>query len=668
MLHQIRHRTNPTRVMPEAPPTLTGDNDSQILLALAQAVLPAGRYFPAPDHRTVVRTQELLASLPEAVSTGYHRLLTTLDRAARLTRGRGLAQLSVGDRLAFLESWRRAGVARRLSVRALLAPLKLAHFDNRDFYRHLGCVYDFDLPRTVETPRYMRERVHTPADWYDADDLRGNTTIECDVVVIGSGAGGAVVAKELAEMGHAVVILEEGRYFNRRDFSGRAFKMQQKMYRKGGWTFSAGNAFIPIPLGRTVGGTTTINSGTCYRTPGRVLAKWRRDHGLTEFTEAYMDPYYRRVEDILGVEHARPEFLGGVAEVIARGCDALGYAHAPLMRNAPECDGQGVCCFGCPTDAKRSTNVSYVPLALRAGAELFHSVKVRRILTRGDRAVGVIAQVANGSDHAEGRIPTLTVHARAVVVACGAIMTPALLAQNRLCNGSGQLGRNLSIHPAVGCVGLFSERVAGYEGIPQGYAIEEFHDQGLLFEGGTAPLEIAMGTSPLIGPKLIELAESWDRAAMFGFIIEDSSRGRVHAVGDQVHISYWMGRSDVARIKRGLEILTRVYFAAGAERVYTPVHGFDYLSGEDDLDRFRRTRLRARDVDLSAYHPLGTARMGTDRRRSVVDGNHESHDVRNLYIVDGASVPSSLAVNPQLTIMALATRAAERIDNRIGES
>ena len=663
MLHQIRHTQRPNQNRSSAP-ELTGE--ARLLLALAEAALPAGQRFPGAGHTTVAHTQALLQSLPPAVRAGHRTLLGSFDRFAWLTRGRGLVRLSVADRYALIESWQKASVTRHLAVRALLAPLKIAHFDRPDFYRELGCVYEFDRPSTIERPRYMRERVHAPADWCELDKPTDKPTdIECDVVVIGSGAGGAVVARELAELGHAVVILEEGRYFDRRDFSGRAMAMQQAMYRKGGWTFALGNGFIPIPQGVTVGGSTTINSGTCYRTPGRVLAKWRREFGLSEFTEAHMDPYYRRVEQVLGVERARSEFIGGVGDVIARGCDALGYTHTPLARNAPECDGKGVCCFGCPTDAKRSTNVSYVPMALRAGAELFHSVRVRRILTRGERAVGVLAQVA--SQVPGQSVHSLRVKAHTVVVACGAIMTPALLTRNRLCQGSGQLGRNLSIHPAAGCIAVLSERVAGYNGIPQGYAIEEFRDQGLLFEGGTAPLAIAMGTTPLSGAPLIELAESWDRAAMFGFMIEDQSRGRVHTVGDRVFISYRMNDADVGLIKRGVDILARVFFAAGAERVYTPVHGIEAFDSVDDLVSFRRTRLRARDIDLSAYHPLGTARMGHDPRASVVDGNHESHQVRGLYIVDGASVPSSLAVNPQLTIMAMATRAAERIDNRAGK-
>src|SRR5262249_47678308 len=262
--------------------------------------------------------------------------------------------------------------------------------------------------------------------------------------------------------GVAVVMLEEGGYFDRSQFNGRPFPMQRAMYKNGGATFSVGNVPIPIPLGATVGGSTTVNSGTCYRTPARVLRRWRDEAGITELTEETLAPPFEKVERILGVAEAKAQFLGGNGRVIARGCDKLGFKHKPLRRNAPDCDGKGVCCFGCPTDAKRSTNVSYVPLALRAGAELFHGVRAERIIVEHGRAVGV-----EGRTQAGHRI---TVRARAVVVSCGTLATPILLEKNGLGLASGELGGNLSIHPAAGALAEFEERIAGWDAIPQGYS------------------------------------------------------------------------------------------------------------------------------------------------------------------------------------------------------
>ena len=175
------------------------------------------------------------------------------------------------------------------------------------------------------------------------------------------------------------------------------------------------------------------------------------------------------------------------------------------------------------------------------------------------------------------------------------------------------------------------------------------------------PLEMTMTMTQMIGPELVRLAESFDHVSGFGFVVEDTSRGSVSEVLGQPVIKYWLGDGDVARIKRGIDVVAQVYFAAGAKVVHTPIHGFDVLRSPRDLDALRRARIRAWDLDLTAYHPLGTARMGRDPASSVVDQNNEVHDTPGLYVVDGASVPGSLGVNPQVTIMALATRAAEKI-------
>ncbi|MEO6773630.1 MAG: GMC family oxidoreductase N-terminal domain-containing protein [Kofleriaceae bacterium] len=621
---------------------------NRTLLAIAETAIPAGRYIPAAGEATVAKVEHFLERLPGAVQTGIHALIRAVDATAWLKHRAPFAKLSFDQRLALLESFRTGDVVRRLMLRALVSPLKIAHFDDPALYKQLGCVYDLARVKAEQKPAYMRDRVHA------GEQLGGDLAVECDVVVVGTGAGGAVVGRELAEAGLAVVFVEEGRYFDRTQFTGRGFEMQQKLYRRGGATFSIGNVGIPIPLGQTVGGTTTVNSGTCYRTPDRVLHAWQRELGLHELGPEQLGPYFERVEAVLGVAHAKQELLGGNGRVIARGCDALGFTrHGPLKRNAPECDGQGVCCFGCPTDAKRSTNVSYIPLALKAGAELFSNTKMTRVLVEGGKAVGVVAKTPDG--HA------LTVRARSVVIACGSIMTPLVLGQQGLANRSGQLGKNLSIHPATGALAEFDEQILPWKGIPQGYGIEELHEEGILFEGAMVPLEMTMTMTQLVGPDLVRLAESFDHVASFGFLVEDISRGSVSSVRGQPVIRYWLDDKDVAHIKRGLDVLAQIYFAAGAKRVHCPISGFDVLESPDDLAKLRRAKIHARDLDLSAYHPLGTARMGIDPAHSVVDQDHQTHDTRGLYIVDGASVPSSLGVNPQVTIMAMATRAAEKI-------
>ena len=620
--------------------------ERRTLLAIARAVIPAGARFPAADDGTIDRLWRLLGGQSGALG-GYRALLWTFEAIALARFRRPLGRLDAARIVALFDDYRSAGYAKRSAARVLLSPLKAAYCQDEQLFRTLGCVYGQDAPKP-EPRRYM-ERVTRGAD------LPEHEEIEADVVVIGTGAGGAVVAHELTERGHAVVMLEEGQYFHRESFTGLGLERQKKLWRAAGATMTFGNTVIFVPLGKTVGGSTTINSGTCYRVPERVLGKWRRQLGV-EITSDELAPHYERLERTLGVGPNPPAALGEIANVIAKGAGALGWKHAPLRRNAPDCDGQGVCCFGCPTDAKRSMNVSYVPMALRGGAQLFAGVRAERVLVERGRAAGVLASGPGGK--------RLVVRARAVVVAAGTFHSPVFLMKQGL--KARELGRNLSLHPALASWALFDRKIEGYKGVPQGYSIEEFHDEGLLFEGGSTPLDLGGPLFPEVGRAYTETLEAYDRLACFGFMIEDTSRGRIvmGRSGEPIPL-YSVNAHDVAKLKRGTELMARCFFAAGAKNVRPSIAGFDVIAGEADLDRLRRARLGARDFDLTAFHPLGTCRLGPDPATSVVGLDHQTHELPGLYVCDGSAVPSSIAVNPQMTIMALSMRASAYIDRAL---
>ena len=621
------------------------DSERRALLAVAQAALPPGKVLPGADAGTVARCEEQLSELPPAVFQALRGVLATVEWSALATQGGRFSSLPLGRRMKALEALE-ALEPTRLAVRGLVSALKLAYVHDETVYRALGCRWAVEPPARLESARW-RDQV------LDGSQLPEGEALECDVVVVGTGAGGAPMAAALAERGLAVLLLEEGQHYTRQDFNGRPMAMMKKLYRKAGLTVAFGNHVIPVPIGMGVGGTTLINSGTCFRTPDTVLEAWRNGLGLTDFTPDALAPHFEEVERLLEVGPSSKAALGKPAELIARGCDALGYSHHPLLRNAPGCDGQGLCCFGCPTDAKRSTNVSFVPRALEKGAQLVTGVKVERVRLDGGRAVGVEGTCG-------GR--RVTVHAKAVVLACGALLTPVLLLRQGLANGSQQVGRNLSIHPAAGATALFDEEVNGLRAVPQGYCIDEFKDEGLMFEGASAPLDMTALTHAGWGPSWMAMLEEFPRALMFGFMVKDTSRGRVRAgPGGEPLLTYWLNAQDQKRIRRGLTILARVFFAAGAREVHLPAHGNPVLKRLEDASRIEDLGLRARDVDLTAYHPLGTCRMGADRSSSVVGPTHEAWDVPGLFVSDGSVMPGSLGVNPQVTIMALALRASEYV-------
>ena len=631
--------------------------DRQILLAIAEVATPSGDVIPAPTEATISEALSLLEATAAQWVGGYRLLLRTVDCASVPKFGSRLHRLAPPSRARALEALSHSDL--HWAVRAVVSPLKLVQARQPGLAEALAVKSPTALASYREPPRYQRRIV-------DGESLEGDD-VEVDAVVVGTGAGGAPVARALAANGFAVLMLEEGQHHTRKDFDGEPLGMQAKLYRDKGMTVALGNTVIPIPLGRAVGGTTLINSGTCFRVGGQVQRRWQLELGLSELRPGQLDRYYERVEHMLQVGPSPDEVLGGIARVVARGCDALGYSHHVLDRNAPGCDGQGVCCFGCPTDAKRSTNLSYVPAALECGAMVATGARVTRILREGRRAVGVVAQ----TKRADGSEGTITVRAKVVVLACGSNQTPALLLHNGLANSSDQVGRNLSIHPACHSWGAFDESIRGWEAVPQGYGIDEFVDQGIRFEGGALPPRYAASFLGHVGERWTAMVERFEQLAPFGFMIADEGRGRVTlGANGRPRMTYWVHDVDRRKMIQGHAILARVFLAAGATDVFPGMQQFDHLRNEQDVSRLERDGpdlLKVRDIDISAYHPLGTCRMGVDPRRAVVKPTHETYDVDNLYVCDGSTVPGPLGVNPQMTIMAFAERAAESISARIDD-
>lgn len=624
-----------------------------IVAAIAEAAFPEGRLFEAGGEGTARRLVELLENIPATYLSSYRALLWTAELSTVATHRRTFSALPLEPRVDHFTRWKYSSL-RPLAhlARAVLLPMRFAHYNSPAFFEQVNVPFRFEPPTALEIARWHQQVT-------DGGEVEEDLEIECEVVVVGSGAGGAACAYELASRGRAVLLLEEGRYYDRRQFDGRPFESFKKMYRDVGLTLALGNVGMPVWAGRAVGGSTAVNSGTCYRAPERTFARWRRVYGLSDFSSSSLDPYYTRVETMLDVQTPEERYLGGVARVIARGADRLGFSHHPVKRNAPGCDGAGVCAFGCPRGAKRSTDVSYVPAALDRGAQLITRARVHEITREQGRATGVVARLASGR--------TLRVKSEAVVVAGGALMTPVLLNRNGIGKQSGWLGRNLSIHPASKVVAVFDETIDMVTGaIPQSYAVDELADEGIMLEGASVPPStVAMGMWS-VGKDFVELMESYRNMALFGFMIQDHSRGRVlPGRNGSPLILYNMSHADAARMQRGIETICEIFLAAGAKRVYPFVTGQYTVDSQHDLDTLKRRRLKPGDFEVTSYHPLGTCRMGTDPRRSVLGPDHQTRDVRNLYVVDGSAIPSSLGVNPQMTIMAMALRAAEIIDGRL---
>jgi choline dehydrogenase-like flavoprotein len=462
------------------------------------------------------------------------------------------------------------------------------------------------------------------------------TALRADAVVVGTGAGGAAAAAELAAGGLDVVVLEEGPRQDFRTFTARPRDMTVRLYRDAGQLATIGTPPIVLPLGRAAGGTTLINSGTCFRTPASVQQRWAREDGVAPIDDAIFD----HVEEVIGVAEVPEALAGRNALLVKRGAERLGLSGGFLRRNAPGCRGSGVCAFGCPTGAKQHAAASWLPRAEAAGARVITGVKVRRVLVRGGRARGVQAR-------------DLTVEAPIVVVACGALLTPGLLRRSGV--RSPALGRHLTIHPASAARARFDEPIDPWDGVPQSYFVDALAGDGILLEGIAGPPDQAALATPGTGPLHRERMLAVRSTASFGVMVADSATGSVREVGGRLLVRYDLHPDDAERLRRGFALLADIWWAVGAREIVVPLEGVPVLR-DGDSTPLQLARVRPRDVRAMAFHPLGTARAGADPARAVVDPDLQVHGVRGLYVADGSAVPSSPQVNPQVTIMALAVR------------
>ena len=512
----------------------------------------------------------------------------------------------------------------------------------------------------VHDPIHGRtDRAARPAGVFGREDITADTTLDCDVVIVGSGAGGATAAAELAEAGLDVIVLEEGRYHDTGDFTSAAADMIRALYRDGGATMALGRPRVLYQEGRVVGGSTVINGGMSWRTPERVLDGWASEHGLRSIRARDMEPFFARVERRIHVRTQDPESVGRDNHLLRIGAQALGWNVIENLRNQVHCPGSNNCAFGCPTGAKQSALVTYIPRALHFGARVYSDVRVDRVTRAGKRATGVTGHVVRAGG---GPGPRVDVRARLVISACGAVHTPALLHRSGFRPPSRALGRHLSMHPNAKLVAVFDEDVRGWEGVHQAFQVREFQAEGLLFAAVNVPPGILAMGLPHIGAELGAFMAEYPRMVVAGVLVEDSSRGRVvvDPLG-QPRVLYQLDHADAARLVRGTALLAELLFAAGARRVLLPFEGAPPLHGPDDIARLRRTPIARDSIELFTVHLMGTARMGRDRTVSVTDDFGHVHDADRLMVCDASLFPGPIGVNPAETIQALTTRNVSRL-------
>ena len=511
-----------------------------------------------------------------------------------------------------------------------------------------------------------------------------------DVCIIGSGAGGAVAAKELAQTGLSVVVLEAGENHDSATFSRHTPEMLLRLFWEGGMRATHDGSVL-ISQGRGVGGSTVHNLCYAVRPPDPILKRWEAEFGIQDLSPSDLNPSLDRVEMNLGVQQIEEEQVNRLNRIVHRGCQAMGWRGIVQRHNrgpCPECSAD--CLLGCPASqpriGKQSMAVSYIPQALAAGARLYTDCLAEGIVVENGRAVGVTARFrsvdmclprqANAKldnpDNSEGKrgheICRLTVRSSAVVLAAGAINSPQLWLNSRLPDLGKQVGRNLHLHPAIFVGGLFDEQVDAYQGIPQSFYVDHFLDlardpeSGYLLMPAFGPMALVAASLPSFGREHRDLMRSYRTIVGLLVLLHDRSSGRVRVNrrGAPV-IRYCLNGTDRASLTEGLIHGAQLLFAAGAKEITLPYTQRLVIKCESDLEMIRQRGIVEHEILIASSHPQGTLRMGSNPRKAVVDSYGEAHAVKGLFVADASLFPTSIGVPPMLTIGAMADRIARRL-------
>jgi choline dehydrogenase-like flavoprotein len=520
--------------------------------------------------------------------------------------------------------------------------------------------------------KYLPDRLRRPEPYRHNLTIPAESPIDCEVCVIGSGAGGAVVAYNAAAAGKDVVLLEEGPYVPADTMTHNETEMVPRLYKEGGLQ-STVDLDMSILQGKTLGGSTTINNLICLRlgdpglTPGAspdVLQAWAELGAHID--PAGLDAAYERVERMIGVkpllevqEEGLPPIDGGNARVFLEGWEALvqgspdlgAYKYGLFRKNARGCLGCGCCNFGCPYGRKLSMTETYIPEAIKLGARVIVGCHAVKIETGGREATGVRCELSDGRE--------LLVRAKSIVVSCGAIGSSVLLMKSRI---GRHVGQRFSFNAGTPVFAQFSAVLDSYDGVQ----MAAYVDGGdyLLETLFNPPLAFAVALPGWFRDHF-ERMLAYDHFASAGVLIGTEANGRVKrsAFGRNVFgpLAYRMRDSDLQKMKEGIARLAQLYFAAGAETVYpatfadSPLERARFASQPEAIAHFLDERVRKpEDLTLNSSHPQGGNPMSDERAIGVVDSQFRVHGYDNLFVCDASVFPTTVRINPQLTIMAMA--------------
>lgn len=505
----------------------------------------------------------------------------------------------------------------------------------------------------------------------DGATLADGARLTPDVCIIGSGAGGAVAADVLSRAGLEVLVVEEGGHYTQADFDMREDTAFPHLYQEDGGR-STEDLGIAILQGRSVGGSTTVNWTTCFRTPEHVVEHWATHHGIRGFTHADLVPHWQAMEKRLSIAEVPFGAINRNNRLLWDGCKALGWDVALIRRNVSGCMHSGYCGMGCPIDAKRSMNVTCLPDAVRNGAAILSRCRADRFVFEGARARTLEATLL-GTDDVTPTGVRVTIEPKRFILSAGAINGPALLLRSGF-EADGRVGTRTYLHPTVAQLGIFDERVDGFYGAPQSVASHEFARRGdeVGFVLETSPIHpmLAALAAPGIGKIHSEALSALPYiCAHIALLIdgfhpdEPGGRTKLRKSGAPI-LDYTLPKRVFRAMREANRTMARLQLAAGARQSMSPHDPPVAIHSEKELELLDSAPYETNRLTVFSAHVMGGLRLGDDPKTGLVSSEDmRLHGVENLHVIDGSLFPTSLGVNPQLSIYGLAHLAATRLAN-----
>jgi len=498
----------------------------------------------------------------------------------------------------------------------------------------------------------------------------GDILERCDVCVIGSGAAGAILTKKLTEAGRNVVLLEKGGYFEGEDMNQRDEDMMPLLWKNGGLNFTD-DLRIAIAQGSCLGGSTVINDAVCFPIPDITRKQWKASG--VEISDNEWDTAVQEVSKEIHVAKVRDDELNRNSLMLKQGCELLGYTkHHANSRNCMNCMQCGLCHLGCHYETKQDMRVTYIHKALNDSES---SIRIYCNCAAGkiNYSDGLVDSVEGEFQDRDGNmVHKITVNAKVVMIAAGSIASSYLLLNNSI--ATDRAGVGLALHPAPFIIGDFPYQIKANQGIPMAYTLHQFgvtngvEEGGFLIEGiFVPPLQFAL----LIAGSGVQhdLMERYDHFAMAGVLVRDDPKGSI-TLTDQgfPRVAYTLSPRDLDNISKGAEIIAKMWFKLGATRVVTSHMNKAILGSEEEIPELvNAIKNDPQSLLLGSAHPQGGNRMGSDQATCVVDSNCKVYGFKNLFVCDASVFPTAVGVNPQLTVMSLATITANRLNSNWGE-